>query len=450
MLNTIYKQKSIQAIGLALPIIAGQLGQVLMGVFDNIQIGGLGPEYIAACGFGNNVYWVINLLGMGVLFSVSPLVSEAFGERKPWKAVGVFRSGVKVSLVVAAVFSLITYLVIQQLHIFGQEKVVEENAYRYLRLLNWSTVALILYTCGKQFTDGMGKTKVGMVISLSGLLLNIALNAVLIYGRWGFPKMGIEGAAVATSVSRVLMAIAIFVYIWRNKKIQRLRNEYNQSAEKERSFALPIIKLGVPAGLMVFFEVGAFSFTQIMSGWLGVNNLASHQIAIGLASATFMVATGLANAGTIMTGYAYGAKDKEDARISGNVVFLLTAGIEIVFLLIFVALHQWLPLLFTDKPEVVKIASTLFILAALFQLSDGLQAAGAGALRGLQDVKFPSVLAFVSYWGIMVPLGWFLAFKTSLGVNGLWVGFIVGLSIAATLLLLRFRWKVRSLKFTEL
>ncbi|MFN8285414.1 MAG: MATE family efflux transporter [Chitinophagales bacterium] len=445
-----YKQKSIQAIKLALPIIAGQLGQVLMGVFDNIQIGGLGSEYIAAVGFSNNVYWVITLLGMGVLFSVSPLVSEAFGEQKAWKSIGVFRSGIVVAIVVSLLISAITYMVIQHIEIFQQAQIINENAFKYIRILNVSTIALILYTCGKQFTDGMGKTMVGMVLSIGGLLLNIALNAVLIYGRFGFPKMGIEGAALATSISRVLMTIAIFVYIWRNKKIKKLRQEYRVSPDKDRSFVLPILRLGIPAGLQFFFEVAAFSFTQIMSGWIGVGYLAAHQIAISLASSTFMVATGLSAAGTIMTGFAYGAKDKEGARIAGNTIFLLTTGLEVIFLVLFLILHSWLPKIYTDDPAVLRIASTLVILAALFQLSDGLQAAGAGVLRGVQDVKFPSVLAFISYWGIMVPLGYVLAFKTGLGVNGLWVGFIVGLSIAAVLLMLRFRWKVRRLQFQDL
>lgn len=445
-----YKQKSIQALTLALPIIAGQLGQVLMGVFDNIQIGGLGSEYIAAVGFSNNVYWVITLLGMGILFSVSPLVSEAFGEGHGYKAIGVLRSGIAVALVVSVVFSLITFIVIHHIEIFRQDAGVNEHAFKYLRILNCSTLMLILYTCGKQMTDGMGKTWVGMVISVLGLLLNIFLNYILIYGRWGAPALGIEGAAVATSVSRTLMAFAIFIYIFKNRQIRQLHTQFKQSADKDRSFVMPILKLGIPAGLQFFFEVAAFSFTQIMSGWLGVNYLAAHQIAISLASSTFMIATGLSAAGTIMTGYAYGAKDREGARLAGNTIFILTAGLEFIFLLVFLAFYKWLPYIYTDDAKVVSIASTLLILAGLFQLSDGLQAAGAGALRGLQDVKFPSVLAFVSYWGIMVPLGYVLAFKTSLGVNGLWIGFIVGLSIAATLLLLRFRWKVRRLQFTEL
>lgn len=450
MFSNTYKQKAAQAISLALPMMAGQLGQVLMGVFDNIQIGGLGADYIAACGFGNNVYWVINLLGMGVLFSVAPLVSEAFGEKNGWKAIGVLRSAVKVSLVVAVLFTALTYVAIFHLDIFQQDKVVQDHAFKYLRLLNLSTIALIFYTCGKQFTDGMKKTKVGMVLSLGGLLMNICLNFLLINGNWGFPRLGLEGAAIATASSRFAMAGCMFLYIWWDKDIRRLRTEYNEVGDKSRSFAPEIIKLGVPAGLMSFFEVAAFCFTQIMSGWLSVNSLASHQIVIGLASATFMVANGLSGAGTIMTGYAFGARDKEDVRLSGRVVFQLTIGIMSVFLLLFVALHKVLPLLFTTDPEVIRISATLFIFAALFQLSDGLQVAAGGALRGVQDVTFPSILSLITYWVIMVPLGYFLAFKTSLGVNGFWLAFIIGLSLSATLLLLRFRWKARRLKFTEL
>jgi len=188
----------------------------------------------------------------------------------------------------------------------------------------------------------------------------------------------------------------------------------------------------------------------MMSGWLGVVYLASHQIAIGLASTTFMFLTGIAAAGTILTGYAYGAKDKEGARIAGNTIFMLTIGFEIIFALVFLLGHNWLPHLYTNDAELIGITSSLLILAAFFQLSDGLQSVAAGALRGLQDVTSPSIIAFVSYWLIMVPTCYLLAFKTSLGVKGIWVGFIIGLSVSAIALLLRFRWKVKNIQFQEL
>lgn len=449
-INEIYRTRSKQALKLALPIIAGQLGHVLMGFFDTVQVGALGSEYIAASGFANNVYWLINLLGVGILFAVSPLVSEAFGEKNGWKSIGVYRSGLKVGIVLAVVFTAITYYFIEHIEVFRQDPAINGLAQRYLRIINLSTISLLLYGVGKQVFDGMGRTQIGMVGSIGGLLLNIFLNWVLIYGNLGSPKFGIEGAAIATAVSRTAMLVYILIYIAYDKQVATLRQQYNELHDKGKEYYRQIMKIGIPAGMQFFFEVAAFSVTQMMSGWLGVMYLASHQIAIGLASITFMVLTGISSAGTIMTGYAYGAKDREAARIAGNTIFMLTIAVEIVFAIVFLAGHKLLPLLYTTDPELIEITATLLLFAAVFQISDGLQAAAAGALRGLQDVKIPSAIAFVSYWLIMIPSSYFLGFHTSMGVNGLWLGFIIGLSVAAIGLMWRFWWKVKRIEFEEL
>ncbi|HXH18240.1 MAG TPA: MATE family efflux transporter, partial [Chitinophagales bacterium] len=188
-LPSAYRSKSKEAITLALPIIGGQLGQILMGFFDTVQIGGLGHEYIAGSGFGNNLFWMINLLGMGILFAVSTLVSEAFGEQHPWKAIGIFRSGVKTALVVSVIFTLLTLVGMRYIHLFGQKEIVNEIALRYLRMVLPSIVFVFLFTACKQLFDGMGRTTIGMYITIGGLALNIFFNWVLIYGKLGFPRL---------------------------------------------------------------------------------------------------------------------------------------------------------------------------------------------------------------------------------------------------------------------
>jgi MATE family multidrug resistance protein len=446
----LYKPKLKQALVLSLPIIAGQLGQVLMGLFDTIQIGVLGTEYIAAAGFSNTVYWMICLLGLGIMSAISPLVSEAFGEKNGWKSIGVFRSGLKACAVIAVLFTVIIYIVVLNIDKFQQAPEINKLATDYLLILNVSTFALMFYGLGKGLTDGMGKTTIGMALSIGGLLLNVFLNWVLITGHLGAPALGIKGTAIATATSRILMTVAIFIYIWKSKKMEALREEYRQKAEAGKSYIKHILTIGIPSSLQFFFEVAAFSISQIMTGWLGVVYLASHQIAISLASTTFMILMGFATAGTIMTGYSYGAKDKEGARLAGNAIFILTAALEIVFAVIFFVGYKFLPSLYTDDKVLIGTASGLVILAAFFQISDGLQAAAAGALRGLQDVKASSIIALFCYWGVMVPLCYFLAFHTSLGIKGIWVGFIVGLTIAAVVLILRFRWKVNNIEFEEL
>jgi len=226
-INAVYRQKIKEALVLALPIVAGQMGQVLMGLFDTIQIGGLGSAYIATTGFANNVYWLINLLGMGILFAISPLVSESFGEKNGWKAIGVFRSGMWVSLVLSVIFTTITFVAIHYISIFGQDASINPLAQQYLRIVNRGTIAILLFSCGKQLLDGMGRTWVGMVVSVAGLLLNIFLNWLLIYGHMGLPAMGIEGAATATTISRFAMTAAVFIFIWRDKQIIQLSSLYN-------------------------------------------------------------------------------------------------------------------------------------------------------------------------------------------------------------------------------
>ena len=342
------------------------------------------------------------------------------------------------------------FIITAHLDIFKESEAVNGLATRYLGILNFSTLFMLLFTAGKQFMDGMGRTKIGMYITLGGLLLNIFLNWILIYGNWGAPALGIEGTAIATSIARVLMTIAILVFIWRDKQIKKLREEFQNSEVKDKSYVVEIIRIGVPAGLQFFWEVAAFSAALIMSGWLGEQYLASHQIAISLASVTFMVLTGIAAAGTIMTGFSYGAKDLEGIRMAGNTILVLTLIIELIFAILFLILKDTLPLLYTDNAEVISIASAMLVFAAFFQVSDGFQAAAAGALRGIQDVTIPAIIAFISYWIIMVPLCYVLAFNFHLGLSGIWIGFIVGLTIAAVLQIGRFKLKVRSMKFKEL
>lgn len=445
-----YKISMKAAFRLSLPIIAGQLGLVLMGFFDTVQVGGLGATYMGACGVANSVYFLFTLLGMGVLYSVSPLVSEAFGEHHSWKAIGVLRSGVLVAVILSVIFYFLMVLVGHNFFLFRESATITGLAQRFLRVLNYSTPVLIFFTLGKQFMDGQGRTKVSMVVMLIGLVCNVTLNAILIYGKLGFRAYGIEGAAMATGISRGLMCLMLWGYILLDKKTRVLVAEHKAVVTGDKSYVLQILQIGIPSGLMMFFEIAAFSAGQIMSGWLGEESLASFQVAINLASITFMMVSGLAAAGTIMTGYAYGKKNKEELRIAGNTVYLMAVCSQLLFALFFLIFHDQLPKIYTNDGAVITTASSLLILAALFQLSDGLQVVGSGVLRGMQDVKMPSVLAFTSYWVVMVPCSYLLAFRFGMGVQGVWIGFVIGLSAAALLMYLRFRAKLNTVEFTDL
>jgi multidrug resistance protein, MATE family len=445
-----YKISMKAAFRLSLPIIAGQLGLILMGFFDTVQVGGLGATYMGACGVANSVYFLFTLLGMGVLYSISPLVSEAFGENHRWKSIGVLRSGTFTSVVLSGIFYLVMMAVGQNFSLFRESETITGLAQQFLHVLNYSTPALMFFTLGKQFMDGQGRTKVSMIVMLIGLVCNVTLNAILIYGKLGFPAYGITGAAMATGISRVLMCIILWGIILTDSQTRTLYKEYTNLVKIHKDYVGQILRIGIPSGFMLFFEIAAFSAGQIMSGWLGESSLASFQVAINLASITFMMVSGVAAAGTIMTGYAFGKKNKEELLIAGNTVYLLAICSQLIFAFIFLALHNYLPKIYTNDPIVISTASSLLLLAALFQMGDGLQVVGSGILRGMQDVKVPSVIAFASYWLVMVPCGYLLAFHFNMGIYGIWTGFVVGLSTAALLLYLRFRAKLKIIEFTEL
>jgi MATE family multidrug resistance protein len=285
---------------------------------------------------------------MGVLFAVSPLVSEAFGENQGHKSIGVLISSLVVSVVLAVVFMLVVWGITINIPMLKHSDTDNILATKFLNIINFSTGFLFLFMAGKQFLDGMERTSIGMYITIGGLVLNIFLNWVLIYGHLGMPKMGIEGAALATTTARIAMTIAILYFIWQDKQIRQLRVEFIKYADPALSYIKPILVIGIPAGLQFFWEVGAFNVGQIMSGWIGTHEVAermeaAHIIAIGLASITFMVITGLSSAGTIMVGYAYGARDREGIRISGNTVFGLTVIAELIFALVFFGFRDQLP-----------------------------------------------------------------------------------------------------------
>ena len=282
--------------------------------------------------------------------------------------------------------------------------------------------------------------KPAMVISILANIINAFANWVLIFGELGFPKLGLAGAAWATLASRTFMAIVIMFYVMRNDKFKQYDVTFHF-----RGLNIPVIKkilgLGLPSGFQYFFEVGAFSFAVIMIGWIGTNELAAHQIAINLASISFMGVLGISQAASIRVGNAMGEQSVSKIRKAGFTAIVLGAAIMSLAGLTFVLLNKFLPSLYIDDEAVISIASRLIIIAAIFQLSDGIQAVGIGVLRGLTDVKGPTIITFIAYWIISLPIAYLLAFNFNLGVDGVWIGLLIGLTVSAFLLTLRFNYK---------
>jgi multidrug resistance protein, MATE family len=409
---------------------------VLMGFADTVMLGRYSTIQMSAASFGNAVFFQTIIFGIGLLYAVSTLIAIADGEGKLEKSIPIFKSSLLISAFLSVVFILIHYILIYNIEIFGQTNKVNIHASSYLEIVNYATPAILVFYASKQLMDGLSFTKIAMYVTFFGLLLNVFLNWVMIYGNLGFPEMGINGAAWATNVARVFMALLMFYFAWLHPTVRKLRIE--QKVSQSFSYFWSILKLGGPIGLTFFFEIAAFSVGLIMAGWISENSMAAHQIAINLASITYMFVTGIAAAATIVVGNYYGAKDKEGIRHSARIAFTITIIIEVVFALMLLLFNSQIAAIYSDDEVVLQLSVGLIVLAAFFQLSDGLQAVGAGVLRGVKETKITGVIALFAYWGIMIPGAYYLAFKTDLGVKGIWISFIVGLSFAAVFLLLRF------------
>ncbi len=427
---------------LAIPIIAGQLGTVMMGFTDTLFIGQLGKVELAASGVANSVFFIVCIIGIGILMATSTLTAMNRGEGNQNRQGGLFRGMEWVSVIAGLVFGGIIWFLGKNFHWFGQAAEVNEVAGHFLMILSFSLVPLFLSIGIKAFCDGCEDTNPGMVIMLAAVGLNALLNWLLIWGHWGFPTLGFEGAAYATLASRVLMALVFYVYIYSSKKykgvIYSLLRKGMGKAKNIKKEIREILSLGVPSGLQYFFEIGAFSGAAIMMGWLSKDASAAHIIAIQLASVTYMAATGVSAAGSILVGHAFGRGDKKAIHLAGKTA-LVTILVFMAFNgLLLVLCRHWFIGWFANDLEVVSIASTLLIVAGLFQLSDGLQCVGLGILRGIGDTHFPTYITLFAYWVIGLPGGYLLGFYFGLGPLGVWIALLAGLTFSALLLNIRF------------
>ena len=435
-----FKEHFNQTIELAYPVIIGQLGFIMMGVVDSLMVGTLGSAPLAAASLGNIITLVIFIVGIGVSFAVTPLVAISVGANKYSDCGIFFRQSLLVNLSFGFILMAITLICSELLVYLDQPAEVLAQAKSYTRILGLGALPVMLFQTYKQFIEGLSVMKPAMAITILANIINAFTNWTLIFGNLGFPALGLDGAGWATFTSRSFMAILLMLYVM-NKKYFK---QYDVSFHF-KNINLPVIKkilsLGLPSGIQYFFEVGAFAFAAIMIGWLGTEQLAAHQIAINLASISFMVVLGLSMAGGIRVGNAVGEKNIIGVRRAGFTAIFLALCVMAGSGIIFIIFRNILPTFYINDSTVISIASSLLIIAALFQLSDGVQAVGIGILRGLTDVKIPTAITFIAYWIIGLPIGYLLAFKLGWGVQGIWIGLLAGLTTSAILLTLRFNSK---------
>ncbi|QGY47986.1 MATE family efflux transporter [Maribellus comscasis] len=427
---------------LALPVVLSQIGQVSVQLIDVMMVGHVGTTELAASAFVNNIFMIGMNFGMGLTLGLTPLVGNAFGNKEKSEVTVWLKNGMFTHIVAALVLTAIMSAVYFFLPVMGQQKDVISLAKPYYLLLCASYLPFILFFSFKQFFEGLGNTKMAMQITLISNVVNIIVNYVLIFGKFGFPAMGLVGAGIGTLVSRIIMPSLFILFIWKRKQHRiHFRNARLQPLELSR--IKKVLKIGIPIALQIIVEVTAFGIGAIMMGWLGEKPLAAHQVALGLASFTYMISLGISQANTIRISHQMGNNDLKALKMAAFGSTHLVLAFMSFTALVFVFGKNYLPYLFTTDSHVVVIAAGLLVVAAVFQIFDGLQVVMLSTLRGMADVKIPMFIAFVAYLLIGIPTSYLLTFVAHIGPQGIWFGYLVGLGVAGLLFYFRFKHNIR-------
>lgn len=439
----------------AFPVMLTQLGASLVGLFDSIMVGRYATVDLAAVSFSNALFFTIMVFAMGALMGLTPLVGiqvgslssdSSHGEQSNIRSLiaSFFQNGMLFTVLLSFLSLVLLGGCIPFLHCFGQDPEVVQAARPYYTLIVLSIIPFLFFTFFKQFLEGLGNTAVAMVITLVMNGLNIFLNWLFIYGNWGCPELGATGAGIGSLVARIGMPVCFVLVMY-------LRKEWRGylSSIRWQSFRLSVIKeltkIGFPIGVQTLMETIAFTAAFVFIGWISKEALAAHQIANQMCDMTFMVILGIGSATTIRVSHQLGANHLEGVRMASNASIHLVLLINAVGAAVMIGLRHQIPMLFTKDQEVIAIASQLIALAGVLQFADGLQVVAASMLRGITDVKVPMVIAMFSYSIVCISIGLFLAFPMGMGAVGIWIGFVVGLSVAAICLHTRFRIKYREL-----
>ena len=423
---------------LAVPIMIGQVSQMLVGVTDSLMIGRTGAVPLAASSFGGSVFNVFYVMGIGLMVPVAICVAHARGANRPEECGEYLRHGLAISLVFGAIETLILLGLAAQLHWFGQPAEVLAEVNPFFVLIAGSITPVLVNLALRQFAEAMGRPWMPMVVVFGVVALNVLLNWIFIWGHWGAPALGLAGAGLATAIVRVIGPVVLWVWMRRDPEL-RAALPVRWFAPLSRDRLSEMLRLGLPASGMLLFEVAAFSGAAVMMGWLGTTALAAHQIAMSCVSLTFMFPLGLSMAAGMRVSAALGAAERERLRPIGYAALGVGVTGMLVFMSCFLLGGEMIATWFVHDAVVIALAAQLLGVAALFQFFDGAQVIGAALLRGLKDVKVPVVITFIAYWFCAIGGGYLLGVRGSLGPAGVWWGLAIGLSFAAVLLVLRFR-----------
>ncbi|MCU0439820.1 MAG: MATE family efflux transporter [Raineya sp.] len=435
-LYRLYRLEIKNTILFSIPIVIAQLGVVLMGVIDTIMIRDLGVVATAAAGATNDTFFLVTMLSLGSMNIIAPLISQAYQKKDLIEAKKTWLSGLVLALFLGLLTTGILWTIIENFDLLRQEPAVTVEAKAFLWQLLWSILPMLVFLACKQFTDGLSLTKVAMTLTWVGLGLNVCLNWLLINGNWGFPKMGVAGAGLATTLARVVMMLCILTFIFTNKQTKAII--HSKVSQLEWAFIWKIFRMGLPVGITYFLEIVAFSVAGLLIGGIDHYSQAAHRVVISLVSTTYMITSGISIASAIRIGKAYAGLHLSKIKKIGSSAIIVAVGIMSIFCVIFLTVPEILILpLMENDPKAVSIAIMLLIVAGFFQISDGVQAVGLGILRGMEDVNIPTIIALIAYWVIALPLS-VLAYTQGWGAMGIWVALLLGLSTSAILLTTRF------------
>ena len=430
-------------LNLAVPIILGEVAQMMLGIIDSAMVGAVSYKQLAASALVLNVINIPYVFGIGITISVSQMVSMAHGRRDAKLVSHYLYNGFFICVISAVMIALSIEAGKNILFHLNQDTEVAILALPYLQIMGWSVIPMLLFLALKQFTDGLEHTKTAMILSLAALPLNAFLNWLLIYGNWGFPRMELVGAGWGTLITRVVIFIVLGLIVLYHSTFRRYIAVRSKVWNFRWQTMKDLLNIGIPSSFQITMEAGAFAVSGILIGTIGAVEQAAHQIALSLASLTFMVSMGLSQAGSIRTSNSFGRKDWKTIRSIGKSTLIMALIYGSLCALTFILLRNQLPYIFNDEKKVVAMAAYLLLFAALFQISDSTQSISAGLLRGIKDVKIPTVFIAIAYWAIGIPVGYILAFYFKMGAAGIWTGFITGLTFSAVFLSLRFRKMVR-------
>jgi MATE family multidrug resistance protein len=425
-------------IALAVPVVLSELGWMAQGVVDNIMVGRLGPEAIGAVSIGNAVYFTPCLFGMGLMLGLDTLVSQAYGRRDHDECHRWLAQSVYLACIVTLPLMLLVWFLSEEFGRFGVTPSVAAPAAGYLRILAWSTLPLLLYGAARRYLQGVGQVRVITVTYVLANLLNWGGNWVLIYGKLGFPALGVNGSAISTGVARVAMAVALIGFAWRYER-SRGHPLFRHWAGPQAERLKKLVRIGAPAAGQILLEVGAWNLSTFAAGYLDPVALATHAIALNYASISYMVPLGVSAAAAVSVGHAIGAGDPARARRAGWLALGLGTAFMIVAGIVFFVAPRLLIKLYTSDPRVLMVGPTLLWVAAAFQIFDGIQTVCTGALRGLGETRVPMIANFIGYWILGLPLGLTLCFVLRWGIYGLWIGLTLALVVIGLSLLARWR-----------